>query len=137
MLHRSNLLKLAIWLLFLVACNSGSTLDVKDLHHPRGLAVTADLTLLVADAGNGRILAVTAGETPYTVADGLPVTWDGGPGADMIVGVSGLALDGSDIIYVVGEFRGDLFRRVYRLSPARWTCEPLRFGCARRRCLRE
>ena len=117
MLHRSNLLKLAIWLLFLVACKSGSTLDVKELHHPRGLAVTADLTLLVADAGNGRILAVTAGETPYTVADGLPVTWDGGPGADMIVGVSGLALDGSDIIYVVGEFRGDRFRRVYRLSP--------------------
>lgn len=117
MLHRLNLLELAICALLLVGCNSGSTFDVEELHHPRGLAVTADLTLLIADAGNGRILGVTAGETPYTIADGLPVTWDGGPGADMIVGVSGLALDGRDIVYVVGEFRGDRFRRAYRLSP--------------------
>lgn len=100
----------------LLACTSDPTLDADSLHHPRGLAVTGGGELLVADAGNGRILRLRPGEDPEVLAEGLPVTWDGGPGGDTVVGVSGLAVDGSQVLYVVGEFRSDRFRRAYRLS---------------------
>jgi hypothetical protein len=104
--------------LLALACNSNSTLDIDSLHHPRGLAVTEDGALLVADAGNGRILRVVPGIGNEVLRDGLPVTWDGGPGGDTVIGVSGLHVAGADLLYVVGEFRGDRFRRAYRLSPA-------------------
>lgn len=106
---------LAVVVAALIACSDGAT-SVEGLLYPRGLAVEQDGSIVVAEVGRGRLLRLQPGRTKFTVlADGLPTSWDGGPGGDSVVGVSGIEPTDDGLYFVVGEFRGDRFRRAFFL----------------------
>ena len=69
----------------------------ESLDQPRGIAVRSDGALIVAEAGAGRVLAVSVTDVVTVLADGL-----GRP--------SGVAVDAGDRIHVTDEENGTVFR---------------------------
>jgi hypothetical protein len=83
---------------------------------PRGLGINTNGNLLIAEAGGGRVLEVTGDGDVHTVASTLPHSLDAGPGSAYPSGPSAVASLNGEIHVIVGEYRGDRFARLYRVT---------------------
>lgn len=93
-----------------------STVLVDGLAAPRGLSLTHDGRLLIAETGGGRILEVDPDGDVRAVASGLPHSLDSGPGNAYPAGPSAAGYIDNELQVLVGEFRGDRFARLYRVA---------------------
>ena len=138
-LHRpasSHLLKIIVLLLtvsVLAACGSDSDEDdsfkvadtadaeraivVDGLTSPRGLVMTDEGNLLIAETGGGRLMEVTpSGEARSLTEKRLPHALNTGPDAAYRAGPSAISLLGGEIYFIVGEFRGSHSARMFRIG---------------------
>jgi len=94
-------------------------IDFPGLFAPRDLSETADGELLAVEIGTAKIWRVGP-EGPEVAADGLPVSYVGGPEGNETTGVSGAVQVGDTLWFVVGEeLAGGSpgFQALYRLEP--------------------
>ncbi|MFQ6029269.1 MAG: ScyD/ScyE family protein [Dehalococcoidia bacterium] len=85
------------------------------LSAPRGLTSLDGGGLLIAEVLGGRLLRMSPDGDVTVVQEGLPATY-GGPGGSYPIGISSAILVGTNIYYVVGEFRGSRYSTLYRLE---------------------
>lgn len=90
---------------------------VDGLSGPRGLAMSESGTVLIAEAGGGRILELVDGHRTHELAKGLPHTLDSGPGGNYPAGPAAVVELENKLYVVVGEFKGERFGRLYRVDP--------------------
>lgn len=92
----------------------GGPAERAQLRNPRDVAVDAAGILYIADAGNGRVRAVSLGGIITTVAGGGSATGDGIPATQASLGEpSGLAAGSANVLYIA-DSNG---HRVRRLNP--------------------
>jgi sugar lactone lactonase YvrE len=80
---------------------------------PEGMAVDRDGSLLVVEAGAGRLSRIDPAGNVTTVADGLELGVQGSAGAPPTLAMSSVAVERDGTIFVTG----DLANVVYRLRP--------------------
>lgn len=122
--HHSFLLRstLTIILISLIATSllgcshRNQPILIDGLSYPRGLAISETGTLLIAEAGGGRILEMANDGILQEVITGLPHTHDSGPGGAYPAGPSSVVAANGVLYIVVGEFKGDRFGRLYRVT---------------------
>ena len=106
-------------LVFAIACSGSADDDpivAEDLTAPRGLSLTEDGTVLIAETGGGRVLEVTSGGDVRTVVSLLPHSLDAGPGSAYPAGPSAAVSIDGQVYVLIGEYRGDRFARLYRVT---------------------
>tara|TARA_Y100001936_G_C16076521_1_gene674373 strand:- start:688 stop:1749 length:1062 start_codon:yes stop_codon:yes gene_type:complete len=93
------------------------TIVVDGLTSPRGLVITDDGRLLVAETGGGRLIEVAQDRTSRSLTEKrLPHSLNTGPDAAYRAGPSAISLLNDDIYFIVGEFRGSHSARMFRLG---------------------
>ena len=90
---------------------------VEGLTSPRGLAFDQDGNLLIAETGGGQVLKVTRdGDVRSLTNARLPHALNTGPEAEYRAGPSAISLLNGEVFVIVGEFRGALSARLYRIT---------------------
>jgi len=92
-------------------------LIVEGLTSPRGLTLDQDGNLLIAETGGGQVLRVTAnGDVESLTTDRMPHALNTGPDEEYRAGPSAISLLDGEVYVIVGEFRGNLSARLYRIT---------------------
>jgi len=88
------------------------------LEAPRGLHLSENNFLLVAETGAGRVLEITDTGKIRPVATGLPFTLDSGPGSQYPAGPSAVSYLDGDLFTLIGESSSNRFGRLYKMVGA-------------------
>lgn len=93
------------------------TIIAGDLTSPRGLILNQDGNLMIAETGGGRVLEVLpSGEVRSLTEKRMPHALNTGPDNEYRAGPSAISLLNGEIYTIVGEFRGNMSARLFRIT---------------------